>query len=59
MALPSLANRPAATRREPVALVDSENVAATPPRSAAGLIARVKAILADRSDSRLAQLVAG
>ena len=41
-----------------MALVDSENVAPA-PLSAAGIIARVKAILAERSDSRLAQLVAG
>jgi O-antigen/teichoic acid export membrane protein len=57
--LPSLAKRPAPARREPVALVDSENVAPAPSPAAAGLLARVKAILADRSDSRLAQLVAG
>jgi O-antigen/teichoic acid export membrane protein len=57
--LPSLAKRPAPVRREPVALVDSENAAPAPPSAAAGLIARVKAILADRSDSRLAQLFAG
>ena len=42
-----------------MALVDSENAAAAPPSAAAGLVARVKAILADRSDSRLAQLFAG
>ena len=42
-----------------MALVDSENTASAPPSAAAGLIARVKAILAERSDSRLAQLVAG
>ncbi len=42
-----------------MALVDSENAAPAPPSAAAGLIARVKAILADRSDSRLAQLFAG
>ncbi len=41
-----------------MALVDTEN-AASPPHTAAGILARVKAILADRSDSRLAQLVAG
>jgi O-antigen/teichoic acid export membrane protein len=57
--LPSLAKRPAPVRREPVALVDSENAAPAPPSAAAGLVARVKAILADRSDSRLAQLFAG
>jgi len=41
-----------------VALVDSENAASAPP-AAAGLFARVKAILADKSDNRLAQLFAG
>ncbi|HEX5213726.1 MAG TPA: lipopolysaccharide biosynthesis protein [Pseudolabrys sp.] len=40
-----------------MALVDSENAASAP--AAASLAARVKAILADRSDSRLAQLFAG
>src|SRR5664280_1326021 len=57
--LPSLANRPPPARREPVALVGSENVAPAPPLTAAGLIARVKIMLAERSHSRLAQLVAG
>ena len=42
-----------------MALVDSENVAPAPPSMAAGIIARIKAILSERSDSRLAQLVAG
>jgi len=42
-----------------VALVGSENVAPAPPLTAAGLIARIKAMLAERSDSRLAQLIAG
>ena len=41
-----------------MALVDTEN-AASPLHAAAGIVARIKAILADRSDSRLAQLVAG
>ena len=59
MALPSLATRPGPAQREPVALVDTENSASAPPARAAGLIARIKAILAERSDSRLAQLVAG
>ncbi len=59
MALPSLATRPGPAQREPVALVDAENTASAPPARAAGLIARIKAILAERSDSRLAQLVAG
>jgi O-antigen/teichoic acid export membrane protein len=59
MALPSLATRPSPARREPVALVDSENVAPAPPSMAAEVIARIKAILNERSDSRLAQLMAG
>ncbi len=42
-----------------MALVDSEKVAPAPPQTAAGLIARIKAMLAERSDSRLAQFVAG
>ena len=42
-----------------MALVDSENAAPAPPSAAAGVVARIKAILAERSDSRLAQLVAG
>src|SRR5664280_1655558 len=57
--LPSLANRPPPARREPVALVGSENVAPAPPLTAAGLIARVKIMLAERSHSRLPQFVAG
>jgi O-antigen/teichoic acid export membrane protein len=58
MALPSLADRPQPPEREPVALVDSGNAASAPP-AATGLVARVKAILADKSDNRLAQLFAG
>jgi O-antigen/teichoic acid export membrane protein len=42
-----------------VALTESENVAVAPPSAAARLIARIKAILGERSDSRLAQLFAG
>ncbi|MGA2567266.1 MAG: lipopolysaccharide biosynthesis protein, partial [Pseudolabrys sp.] len=42
-----------------MALVSSENVAPAPPSAAAGLVARLKAMLADRSDNRLAQLFAG
>jgi O-antigen/teichoic acid export membrane protein len=41
-----------------VALVDTEN-AASPSHAAAGILARIKAAFTDRSDSRLAQLVAG
>ncbi len=59
MALPSLATGPQPPEREPVALVDSENVAPAPPSAAASPIARLKAFLAERSDSRLAQLIAG
>src|SRR5665213_2164200 len=58
MALPSFATRPQPPEREPVALVDSES-AATAPQGVAGIFARVKAKLAERSDSRLAQLIAG
>src|SRR5664280_388228 len=58
--LPSLANRPPPARREPVALIGSENIAPAPPASSlAGAIARLKAWRADGGDSRLAQLVAG
>ena len=42
-----------------MALVDSENASPAPLAKAAGLFARVSALLADRSDSRLAQLMAG
>ena len=56
MALPSFASQP--EQAEPVALTAGDTVAPAPlPR--AGLIARVKAKLAERSDSRIAQLVAG
>src|ERR1700688_434584 len=58
MALPSFASRPLPARRKPVALIGFENVAPV-PLTAVGLIARIKAILTERSDSRLAQLVAG
>ena len=42
-----------------MALAESEKVAVAPPSAAARLIARIKAILGERSDSRLAQLFAG
>jgi O-antigen/teichoic acid export membrane protein len=42
-----------------VSLSGSENVTPAPPLSIGGVIARVKAILGDRTDSRLAQMVAG
>lgn len=58
MALPSFADRPQPPEREPLALVDSENTALA-PRAAASLVARIKALLADKSDNRLAQLFAG
>jgi O-antigen/teichoic acid export membrane protein len=57
MALPSFASRLPPARGEPAALVGSEN--ATPPSPLAGAIARIKAILTERSDSRLTQLIAG
>ena len=59
MASPSYASRPQPAREEPVSLVGSDNLADAPASPAAKLIARVKAILADKSESRLAQLVAG
>ncbi len=55
MTLPSHATRPARDETAPPA---GSDLAPSPP-SPAGLVARVKAVLADRSDSRLAQLVAG
>jgi O-antigen/teichoic acid export membrane protein len=58
MALPSLASRPPPARTEPVPPIGSDIIAPA-PSPLAGAIARVKAILAERSDSRLAQLVAG
>jgi len=58
MASPSLASRPPPPRGEPVASIVSD-AAALAPSPIAGAIARVRAILADRSDNRLAQLVAG
>jgi hypothetical protein len=59
MALPSLASRQPPALREPLALIGSENIAPAPPSSLAGAGARIRAFLAERSDSRLAQLVAG
>jgi O-antigen/teichoic acid export membrane protein len=59
MALPSYDRRPSPAREEPVTLVGSDNMAAAPASPAARLYARVKAILTDKSDSRIAQLVAG
>jgi O-antigen/teichoic acid export membrane protein len=56
MALP-LADRPRPPEREPVALVESKNTASAP--AAASLVMRIQAILADKSDNRLAQLFAG
>lgn len=58
MAVPSSAFRPPPAKGEPLALTGSNDIAPV-PFSVAGVIARVKAILADRSDSRVAQLVAG
>src|SRR5450830_691441 len=57
MALPTLAIwRPPG---EPVTVIDSEQATPAQPSPLAAAIARVQAMLADRSDSRLAQLVAG
>jgi O-antigen/teichoic acid export membrane protein len=56
MALPSLASPTPPAQTEPV--TGSGN-AAPAPTVLAGVLARIKAILADRSDSRLTQLVAG
>jgi O-antigen/teichoic acid export membrane protein len=58
MALPSFANRPEPARKETATLTGTET-AAPAPSPLAGLLARVKAILAERSDSRVAQLIAG
>ena len=57
MASPSIASRPPETG--PVSSGSDPAALSPPPRSLAGAIARVKTILAERSDSRLAQLVAG
>src|ERR1051326_1131493 len=53
MALPSFALRPAEAERQPTAAPP------THPVPFAGLFARVKAKLAERNDSRVAQLMAG
>lgn len=42
-----------------MALTDSESVTPASPLSAAGLLARIRAILSERSDNRVAQLIAG
>ena len=57
--MPSLASRPQAAPGESTALADSENVSPAPLSLAARAAARLKSILAEKSDSRLAQLVAG
>jgi O-antigen/teichoic acid export membrane protein len=57
MALPSFASQPEQAE-EPAAPAGAET-AAPAPGALAALIARVKALLADRSDNRVAQLVAG
>src|SRR5665647_229636 len=54
MALPSLTSRPTPDLAEPV-----PSVMSTPRLALAGALARIKSILTERSDSRLAQLVAG
>jgi O-antigen/teichoic acid export membrane protein len=56
MAAPSLATRTPPAQTKPV--TGSELVAPS-PSPLTGIVARVKAILADRSESRLTQLVAG
>src|SRR5450631_1866101 len=56
MAPPSIATQLPSARTEPV--TGSQDVAPS-PSPLTGIVARVKAILADRSDSRLTQLVAG
>jgi O-antigen/teichoic acid export membrane protein len=58
MALPSLASPPPPELGGPIALTGSDP-ATSAPSGLAGAIARVRAMLAERSDSRLAQLVAG
>jgi len=58
MALPSFAPRPEPARSDPVALTGTDNIAPS-PSPLVGLVARIKAILSERSDSRLAQLMAG
>ncbi len=59
MALPSSASRLPASRTKTVTLAEAESAAPSQASSLAGAIARVRAILTDRSDSRLAQLMAG
>ena len=60
MASPSIESRLPPAPRDPVASIGSERApSAQPPLSVAGLLARVKAWLADHSDSRIAQRVAG
>ncbi len=56
MALPSTATRSPPANEEPAAPTEAARPAPVP---AARLIARVKALLADRSDSRVAQIIAG
>jgi O-antigen/teichoic acid export membrane protein len=56
MALPSFALRPERAESDPVVPADT---AAPAPSPFAGLTTRAKAILSERSDSRIAQLVAG
>jgi O-antigen/teichoic acid export membrane protein len=59
MALPSPASRLPPARTESAAAVGSENAAPSQALSLAGAFARAKALFADRSDSRLAQIMAG
>jgi len=59
MAQPSRAAPPPRARRKPVALVGSENATPATPTIGARILARLKPLLAEGGDSRLAQLVAG
>ncbi len=56
MAFPSLASRPPPARTQSATSTGSETAAASPLAKA---VARIRAILTEKSDSRLAQLVAG
>ncbi|HZD92494.1 MAG TPA: lipopolysaccharide biosynthesis protein, partial [Pseudolabrys sp.] len=58
MASPSTASRPRPAQDDPERPADPE-AASLPPRSIAGLLARVKSMLAERNDRRRAQLAAG
>ncbi len=59
MALPSSTPRPQPIQRDRVALAEPRNAKAAYASPLARAIAHIKTLLAERSDSRLAQLVAG